>query len=295
MSRFVATEVNERVACNPLAVADSLRLGDVVAFGSSATAHLADASGKKLLVKVLRSNAVCEQRARDEYRLLAELGGAAGHAPLVYALGVCGGDGPATAAAALPRAVDGGHHSAATPAIAMEYVEGVDLFGLRALISDERGGVASVDALGVARHLVLALLCCSVESRSDARYLSTVSHRDVSAGNVRFVLDDSGSISRAVLIDFGQGVESDDPDVTATNPLERSTTPFVGAPEMFDQTAATPIRIRSAASCTTCARANGPCVGRWKTPSPGLVWAERAGRRCAISRCARPSISPLSL
>lgn len=235
MSRFVATEVNERVACNPLAVADSLCLGDVVAFGSSATAHLADASGKKLLVKVLRSNAVCEQRARDEYRLLAELGGAAGHAPLVYALGVCGGDKLATTAAALSRAVDGGHHSAATPAIAMEYVEGVDLFGLCALISDERGSVASVDALGVARHLVLALLCCSVESRSDARYLSTVSHRDVSAGNVRFVLDDSGSISRAVLIDFGQGVESDDPDVTATNPLERSTTPFVGAPEMFDQ------------------------------------------------------------
>ena len=235
MSRFVATEVNERVACNPLAVADSLCLGDVVAFGSSATAHLADASGKKLLVKVLRSNAVCEQRARDEYRLLAELGGAAGHAPLVYALGVCGGDGPATAADALSHAVDGGHHSAATPAIAMEYVEGIDLFGLRALISDERGSVASVDALGVARHLVLALLCCSVESRSDARYLSTVSHRDVSAGNVRFVLDDSGSISRAVFIDFGQGVESDDPDVTATNPLERSTTPFVGAPEMFDQ------------------------------------------------------------
>ena len=235
MSRFVATEVNERVACNPLAVTDSLCLGDVVAFGSSATAHLADASGKKLLVKVLRSNAVCEQRARDEYRLLAELGGAAGHAPLVYALGVCGGDGPAATAAALSHAVDGGHHSAATPAIAMEYVEGVDLFGLRALISDERGSVESVDALGVARHLVLALLCCSVESRSDARYLSTVSHRDVSAGNVRFVLDDSGSISRAVLIDFGQGVESDDPDVTATNPLERSTTPFVGAPEMFDQ------------------------------------------------------------
>ena len=235
MSRFVATEVNERVACNPLAVADSLRLGDAVAFGSSATAHLADASGKKLLVKVLRSNVVCEQRARDEYRLLAELGGAAGHAPLVYALGVCGGDKLATTAAALSRAVDGGHHSAATPAIAMEYVEGVDLFGLRALVSDERGSVASADALGVARHLVLALLCCSVESRSDARYLSTVSHRDVSAGNVRFVLDDSGSISRAVLIDFGQGVESDDPDVTATNPLERSTTPFVGAPEMFDQ------------------------------------------------------------
>lgn len=235
MSRFVATEVNERVARNPLAVADSLCLGDVVAFGSSATAHLADASGKKLLVKVLRSNAVCEQRARDEYRLLAELGGAAGHAPLVYALGVCEGDEPATTAAALSRAVDGGHHSAATPAIAMEYVEGLDLFGLRALVSDERGSVASADALGVARHLVLALLCCSVESRSDARYLSTVSHRDVSAGNVRFVLDDSGSISRAVLIDFGQGVESDDPDVTATNPLERSTTPFVGAPEMFDQ------------------------------------------------------------
>ncbi len=235
MSRFVATEVNERVACNPLAVADSLCLGDVVAFGSSATAHLADASGKKLLVKVLRSNAVCEQRARDEYRLLAELGGAAGHAPVVYALGVCGGDEPATTATAPSRAVDGRHHSAATPAIAMEYVEGLDLFGLRALVSDECGRVASVDALGVARHLVLALLCCSVESRSDACYLSTVSHRDVSAGNVRFVLDDSGSISRAVLIDFGQGVESDDPDVTATNPLERSTTPFVGAPEMFDQ------------------------------------------------------------
>ena len=235
MSRFVATEVNERAACNPLAVADSLCLGDVVAFGSSATAHLADASGKKLLVKVLRSNAACEQRARDEYRLLAELGGAAGHAPVVYALGVCGGDEPATTAAAPSRAVDGRHHSAATPAIAMEYVEGLDLFGLRALVSDERGRVASVDALGVARHLVLALLCCSVESRSDARYLLTVSHRDVSAGNVRFVLDGSGSISRAVLIDFGQGVESDDPDVTATNPLERSTTPFVGAPEMFDQ------------------------------------------------------------
>ena len=235
MSRFVATEVNERAACNPLAVADSLCLGDVVAFGSSATAHLAGASGKKLLVKVLRSNAVCEQRARDEYRLLAELGGAAGHAPVVYALGVCGGDEPATTAAAPSRAVDGRHHSAATPAIAMEYVEGLDLFGLRALVSDECGRVASVDALGVARHLVLALLCCSVESRSDARYLSTVSHRDVSTGNVRFVLDGSGSISRAVLIDFGQGVESDDPDVTATNPLERSTTPFVGAPEMFDQ------------------------------------------------------------
>lgn len=88
---------------------------------------------------------------------------------------------------------------------------------------------------GRATSIVLALLCCSVEPRSDVRYLSTVSHRDVSAGNVRFVLDDSGSISRAILIDFDRGVESDDPDVTATNPLERSTAPFVGAPEMFDQ------------------------------------------------------------
>lgn len=238
-------EVNARVQGNPLAAGDSWALfaDDSATLGSSATVFIADVRGKRLLVKVLRRSAVCERRASDEYRLLVELAGAAGHAPVAFALGRCecetpGACGPLAGspdARGALAAHGGGARVTYLPAIAMEYVEGVDLFGLRALISDECGRVASVDALGVARHLVLALLCCSVESRADARYLSTVSHRDVSAGNVRFVLDDSGSISRAVLIDFGQGVESDDPDVTATNPLERSTTPFVGAPEMFDQ------------------------------------------------------------
>ena len=236
MSRFVPTEVNERVACNPLAATGFVRLGDVVAYGSSATAYLAEASGRRLLVKVLRNNVACEKRARDEYRLLIELAGAAGHAPLAYALGTCEPDAPSAAGSA----------PAPVPAIAMEYVDGVDLFGLHALLAGDDGRVASADVLDVARRLVLALLCCSVESRSDGRYLSTVSHRDVSAGNVRFILDDGANdrgangdgavaVSRAVLIDFGQGVESDDPQVTTINSPERSTTPFVGAPEMFDQ------------------------------------------------------------
>ena len=239
MRLFVASEANAGAPCNPFVVGDpcELRLVDDAAFGSSATVYRADVVGRECLVKVFRGGSAYEQRARDEYRLLVELAGAAGHAPVAFALGRCevvdaGARADAGVSATAGR---GGARAASLPAIAMERVGGVDLYGLRATLADGEGNVASADVLEAARHLTFALLCCSVTSHADARYLTTVSHRDVSANNVRFVMDGANKISRAVLIDFGQGVESDDPSVTTAGGLERSSTPFVGAPEMFDQ------------------------------------------------------------
>ncbi len=267
MRLFVASEANAGAPRNPFVVGEpcELQLVDDAAFGSSATVYRADVVDRECLVKVFCGGSAYEQRARDEYRLLVELAGAAGHAPVVFALGRCeiidgdarvaagfdgaagadaaSGAGPGAGSAEGFGAVAGvdaamgrrGARVTSLPAIAMERVGGVDLYGLRATLTGAEGNVASADVLEAARHLTFALLCCSVTSHADARYLTTVSHRDVSASNVRFVVDGTGKISRAVLIDFGQGVESDDPSVTTAGGYERSSTPFVGAPEMFDQ------------------------------------------------------------
>lgn len=195
------------------------------------------AHGTKLAVKVMRHGRAASHnkalesneayksdwyKLRQEYETLRSMDGAQGHAPVAYALG--------WRIKKTPRG------EVRYPALAMEYVEGVDIVELREIMSDAHGEVSAADVLGTARAMVTALLCCTVVSREDARYLTTVSHRDLSSHNLRFMLDKDGQrIERVMLIDFGQSAQNDDPDVTAADGSERLSTPFIGAPEIFDQ------------------------------------------------------------
>ena len=195
------------------------------------------AHGTKLAVKVMRHGCAAPHKEalesneayksdwyklRQEYETLRSMNGAQGHAPIAYALG--------WRIKKTPRG------EVRYPALAMEYVEGVDIVELREIMSDAHGEVTATDVLDTARAMVTALLCCTVVSREDARYLTTVSHRDLSSHNLRFMLDKDGQhIERVMLIDFGQSAQNDDPDVTAADGSERLSTPFIGAPEIFDQ------------------------------------------------------------
>lgn len=197
----------------------------------------ASASSTKLAVKVMRHGCAASHKEalesneayksdwyklRQEYETLRSMDGAQGHAPIAYALG--------WRIKKTPRG------EVRYPALAMEYVEGVDVVELREIMSDAHGEVSAADVLDTARSIVTALLCCTVVSRDDARYLTTVSHRDLSSHNLRFMLDKDGQrIERVMLIDFGQSAQNDDPDVTAADGSERLSTPFIGAPEIFDQ------------------------------------------------------------
>ena len=193
--------------------------------------------GTKLAVKVMRHGCAAPHKEalesneaykadwyklRQEYETLRSMDGAQGHAPVAYALGW-----------RIKRTPRG---EVRYPALAMEYVEGVDIVELREIMSNARGEVCAADDLDTARSIVTALLCCTVVSREDARYLTTVSHRDLSSHNLRFMLDKDGQhIERVNQIDFGQSAQNDDPDVTAADGSERLSTPFIGAPEIFDQ------------------------------------------------------------
>lgn len=197
----------------------------------------APARGAKLAVKVMRHGCAAPHKEalesneayksdwyklRQEYETLRSMDGAQGHAPVAYALG--------WRIKKTPRG------EVRYPALAMEYVEGVDIVELREIMSGRCGEVTATDFLDTARAMVTALLCCTVVSREDARYLTTVSHRDLSSHNLRFMLDKDGQrIERVMLIDFGQSAQNDDPDVTTADGSERLSTPFIGAPEIFDQ------------------------------------------------------------
>lgn len=210
---------------------------DTASGSNASSATGTPAHGAKLAVKVMRHGCAAPHKEalksneayksdwyklRQEYETFRGMDGAQGHAPVAYALG--------WRIKKTPRG------EVRYPALAMEYVEGVDIVELREIISDERGEVTAADVLDTARSIVTALLCCTVVSREDARYLTTVSHRDLSSHNLRFMLDKDGRcIERVMLIDFGQSAQNDDPDVTAADGSERLSTPFIGAPEIFDQ------------------------------------------------------------
>lgn len=253
---FCAEALNGMVQVNPLAELPASQAGiamrpsgepsgasadlwfvDTASESNASCATGTPAHGAKLAVKVMRHGCAASHnealesneayksdwyKLRQEYETLRSMDGAQGHAPIAYALG--------WRIKKTPRG------EVRYPALAMEYVEGVDIVELREIISDERGEVCAADALDTARSIVTALLCCTVVSREDARYLTTVSHRDLSSHNLRFMLDKDGRcIERVMLIDFGQSAQNDDPDVTAADGSERLSTPFIGAPEIFDQ------------------------------------------------------------
>lgn len=253
---FCAEALNGMVQVNPLAELPASQAGiamrpsgepsgasadlwfiDTTSGPNAISATGTPAHGTKLAVKVMRHGCAASHnealesneayksnwyKLRQEYETLRSMDGAQGHAPVAYALG--------WRIKKTPRG------EVRYPALAMEYVEGVDIVELREIISDERGEVTAADVLDTARSIVTALLCCTVVSREDARYLTTVSHRDLSSHNLRFMLDKDGRcIERVMLIDFGQSAQNDDPDVTAADGSERLSTPFIGAPEIFDQ------------------------------------------------------------
>ena len=253
---FCAEALNGMIQVNPLAELPASQAGiamrpsgepsgasadlwfvDTASESNASCATGTPAHGTKLAVKVMRHGCAASHnealesneayksdwyKLRQEYETLRSMDGAQGHAPVAYALG--------WRIKKTPRG------EVRYPALAMEYVEGVDIVELREIISDERGEVCAADVLDTARSIVTALLCCTVVSREDARYLTTVSHRDLSSHNLRFMLDKDGQrIERVMLIDFGQSAQNDDPDVTAADGSERLSTPFIGAPEIFDQ------------------------------------------------------------
>ena len=126
--------------------------------------NAADAStpGTKLAVKVMRHGCAAPHKEalesneayksdwyklRQEYETLRSMDGAHGHAPVAYALG--------WRIKKTPRG------EVRYPALAMEYVEGVDIVELREIMSDPDGKVAATDVLGTARAIVRALLCCT--------------------------------------------------------------------------------------------------------------------------------------
>lgn len=253
---FCAEALNGMVQVNPLAELPASQAGiamrpsgepsgasadlwfiDTASGSNAISATGTPAHGTKLAVKVMRHGCAASHnealesnegyksdwyKLRQEYETLRSMDGAQGHAPVAYALG--------WRIKKTPRG------EVRYPALAMEYVEGVDIVELREIISDERGEVTAADVLDTARSIVTALLCCTVVSHEDARYLTTVSHRDLSSHNLRFMLDkDEQRIERVMLIDFGQSAQNDDPDVTAADGSERLSTPFIGAPEIFDR------------------------------------------------------------
>lgn len=253
---FCAEALNGMVQVNPLAELPASQAGitmrpsgepsgasadlwfiDTASGSNASSATGTPAHGAKLAVKVMRHGCAASHnealesnegyksdwyKLRQEYETLRSMDGAQGHAPVAYALG--------WRIKKTPRG------EVRYPALTMEYVEGVDIVELHEIISDERGEVTAADVLDTARSIVTALLCCTVVSREDARYLTTVSHRDLSSHNLRFMLDKDGQrIERVMLIDFGQSAQNDDPDVTAADGSERLSTPFIGAPEIFDQ------------------------------------------------------------
>lgn len=253
---FCAEALNGIVQVNPLAELPASQVGiamrpsgepsgasadlwfiDTTSGPNAISATGTPAHGTKLAVKVMRHGCAASHnetlesnegyksdwyKLRQEYETLRSMDGAQGHAPVAYALG--------WRIKKTPRG------EVRYPALAMEYVEGVDIVELREIMSDAHGEVSAADILGTARSIVTALLCCTVVSREDARYLTTVSHRDLSSHNLRFMLDKNGQrIERVMLIDFGQSAQNDDPDVTAADGSERLSTPFIGAPEIFDQ------------------------------------------------------------
>lgn len=253
---FCAEALNGMVQVNPLAELPASQAGiamrpsgepsgasadlwfiDTASESNASCATGTSAPGAKLAVKVMRHGCAASHnealesneayksdwyKLRQEYETLRSMDGAQGHAPIAYALG--------WRIKKTPRG------EVRYPALAMEYVEGVDVVELREIISNPDGEVCAADVLDTARSIVTALLCCTVVSREDARYLTTVSHRDLSSHNLRFMLDKDGQrIERVMLIDFGQSAQNDDPDVTAADGSERLSTPFIGAPEIFDQ------------------------------------------------------------
>lgn len=253
---FCAEALNGIVQVNPLAELPAFQAGiamrpsgepsgasadlwfiDTASGSNASNATGTPAHGTKLAVKVMRHGCAAPHKEalesneayksdwhklRQEYETLRNMDGAQWHAPIAYALG--------WRIKKTPRG------EVRYPALVMEYVEGVDIVELREIMSDAYGEVTAADVLDTARSIVTALLCCTVVSREDARYLTTVSHRDLSSHNLRFMLDKDGQrIERVMLIDFGQSAQNDDPDVTAADGSERLSTPFIGAPEIFDQ------------------------------------------------------------
>ena len=253
---FCAEALNGIIQVNPLAELPASQAGiamrpsgepsgasadlwfiDTASGSNASSAADTSAPGAKLAVKVMHHGCAAPHKEalesnegyksdwyklRQEYETLRSMDGAQGHAPIAYALG--------WRIKKTPRG------EVRYPALVMEYIEGVDIVELREIMSDAHGEVTATDVLGTARAIVAALLCCTVVSREDARYLTTVSHRDLSSHNLRFMLDKDGRrIERVMLIDFGQSAQNDDPDVTAADGSERLSTPFIGAPEIFDQ------------------------------------------------------------
>lgn len=231
------TGIAMRPSGEPSGASADLWFIDTASGSNAISATSTPAHGTKLAVKVMRhgcsaphkealeSNEAYKSdwyKLRQEYETLRSMDGAQGHAPIAYALGC-----------RIKKTLRG---EVRYPALVMEYVEGVDIVELREIMSDAHGEVTATDVLGTARAIVTALLCCTVVSHEDARYLTTVSHRDLSSHNLRFMLDKDGQcIERVMLIDFGQSAQNDDPDVTAADGSERLSTPFIGAPEIFDQ------------------------------------------------------------
>ncbi|MBQ3106696.1 MAG: protein kinase, partial [Eggerthellaceae bacterium] len=144
------------------------------------------------------------EMARAEYRKLLDLDGASGHAPFAYALGACIDE-------------NGCEHAA----IAMEYVDGYTLeYALQSGML--RSGSRTQDTFRLGAQVTQALLACG-----------GCVHRDLSPRNIMLVMNEDGTVHRAVLIDFGQAASAYDGMVTPAAGPHRLATVSFGAPEVF--------------------------------------------------------------
>lgn len=148
--------------------------------------------------------------AKREFDCLCALRGGHGYAPHVFALGTC------TDKQGLP------HH-----AIVMEYVGGMTVeqaLGAGILSGNARSSDKTHALLSVARHIIRAIAAC------DER----VVHRDISPANVMLIIDPRGEVCRAVIVDWGQSIGSNSPNVTPhLGEGRKLATFYFGAPCVF--------------------------------------------------------------
>lgn len=113
-----------------------------------------------------------------------------------------------------------------------EQIDGLDLRGVYAALSANREGSIVDPAKTVELGYQLTAAVASLFQFDEKRVPERIVHRDLGGGNLRFVLNEDGSVERVVVIDFGQSTLDGNPELTPDG-IRRHANPRYGAPEMF--------------------------------------------------------------
>ena len=115
-------------------------------------------------------------------------------------------------------------------AIIEERISGVDFKGLQRALSSNMHGAAIPPKAAVNLGMALSIAIESLYLRDENGVLHGVVHRDVGNNNLRFLLGEDGSISKAFVIDFGQSTMKG--KLAASIDWKLANIAY-GAPEMF--------------------------------------------------------------